>query len=240
MQVGTIALDRTRGEVQVGATRIRLQRQPFEILSALLERPGEVVTRQELRHRLWPDGTFVDFEHSLNAAIKRLRAAIGDDASRPTFVETVPRRGYRYMADSCQPHAPTRARLVVLPFNAVSSDVSCEQFSDALTEEVIVQLAGARSAVDIVAPWSSSGVRPYSRARDIGESLDASRLFEGSTRLEGTRARITARLIDTASEVQLWSATYDRTLEDPMSVQADVGGAVASAILSELSSMGPG
>ena len=64
----------------------------------MLERPGDVVTREELRQRLWPDGTFVDFEHSLNAAVKRLRAALGDDADNPRFVETLPRRGYRFIA----------------------------------------------------------------------------------------------------------------------------------------------
>src|SRR6187399_3308407 len=76
---------------------VRLQEQPLEILRMLLERSGDVVTRDELRQRLWPDGTFVDFEHSLNAAIKRLRAALGDDADNPRFVETVPRRGYRFV-----------------------------------------------------------------------------------------------------------------------------------------------
>src|SRR5262245_62774637 len=76
---------------------VRLQEQPLEILRLMLERPGEVITRDELRQRLWPDGTFVDFEHSLNAAIKRLRAALGDDADKPMFIETVPRRGYRFV-----------------------------------------------------------------------------------------------------------------------------------------------
>src|SRR5215813_8615207 len=76
-------------------TRLRLQEQPFRILQMLLERPGRVVTRDELRAALWPSGTFVDFEHSLNAAIKRLRAALGDNAETPLYIETVPRRGYR-------------------------------------------------------------------------------------------------------------------------------------------------
>ena len=71
---------------------------PVEILMVMLDRPGDVVTREELRQRLWPAGTFVDFEHSLNAAIKRLRAALGDDADNPRFVETLHRRGYRFIA----------------------------------------------------------------------------------------------------------------------------------------------
>lgn len=100
LRVGGFELDPRSRELRDGTTRIRLQGQPFEILCALLERPGDVVTRDELRLRLWPNGTFVDFDHSINAAIKRLRAALGDDAVRPTFVETVPRCGYRYIAAS--------------------------------------------------------------------------------------------------------------------------------------------
>src|SRR6478735_8016210 len=91
-------LDLRARELRSGNVRVRLQEQPFEILRMLLDRPGDVVTRDELRHRLWPEGTFVDFEHSLNAAIKRLRAALGDDADNPRFIETMPRRGYRFIA----------------------------------------------------------------------------------------------------------------------------------------------
>ena len=78
--------------------KLKLQEQPFEVLSLLLERPGEVVTREELRDRLWPADTFVDFDHSVNAAIKRLRDALGDSADNPLFVETLARRGYRFIA----------------------------------------------------------------------------------------------------------------------------------------------
>ena len=74
-----------------------MQEQPFQVLAQLLERPGEVVTREDLRNHLWPADTFVDFDHSLNAAIRRLRDALGDSAENPTFVETVARRGYRFL-----------------------------------------------------------------------------------------------------------------------------------------------
>ena len=94
----SLALHEPARELLVGSSRIRLQEQPFQILQLLLERAGAVVTRDELRDRLWPDGTFVDFEHSLNAAVKRLRAVLGDDAKEPTFIETLPRRGYRWIA----------------------------------------------------------------------------------------------------------------------------------------------
>jgi DNA-binding winged helix-turn-helix (wHTH) protein len=93
-----VALYEPARELMKGGARIRLQEQPFQILRLLLTRAGGVVTREELRDRLWPNGTFVDFEHSLNAAVKRLRAALGDDAKAPRYIETLPRRGYRWIA----------------------------------------------------------------------------------------------------------------------------------------------
>jgi len=92
-----VAVHEPTRELLTGTARIRLQEQPFQILQLLLARPGAVVTREQLRDRLWPNGTFVDFEHSLNAAVKRLRAALGDDAKAPRYIETLPRRGYRWM-----------------------------------------------------------------------------------------------------------------------------------------------
>lgn len=95
---GVFELDLKAGELRRHGHKIKLQEQPFQILVELLERPGEVVTREELRNRLWPADTFVDFDHSLNAAIRRLRDALGDSAENPAFVETVARRGYRFLA----------------------------------------------------------------------------------------------------------------------------------------------
>src|SRR4051812_9284933 len=117
-------LDVRSRELRKGKDRIRLQEQPFEILRLMLARPGDVITREELAQHLWPKGTFVDYEHSLNAAVKRLRAALGDDADHPRFVETLPRRGYRFIAPlgggesiAIAPVAPDyRVRLAVLPF----------------------------------------------------------------------------------------------------------------------------
>lgn len=95
---GVFELDLHAGELRRGGIKVKLQEQPFQVLSLLLERPGEVVTREELRDRLWHADTFVDFDHGLNAAIKRLRNTLGDSADNPTFVETVARRGYRFLA----------------------------------------------------------------------------------------------------------------------------------------------
>jgi Tol biopolymer transport system component/DNA-binding winged helix-turn-helix (wHTH) protein len=100
------------GELRKQGQKVKLQEQPFQVLALLLERPGEVVTREELRTRLWPADTFVDFDHSLNAAIKRLRDALGESADAPIFIETMARRGYRFVAPAtCQHGEAARGSL---------------------------------------------------------------------------------------------------------------------------------
>ena len=98
VQFGNFEADLRTGELRRDGSRIKLQEQPFRVLALLLQQPGEVVSREELRKELWPADTFVDFDHSLNAAIRRLRDALGDSAENPKFVETVARRGYRFLA----------------------------------------------------------------------------------------------------------------------------------------------
>ena len=94
---GAFVLDVRTGELRKGSTRLRVPDQSIEVLKALLERPGELVTRDELRQRLWADDTFVDFEQGLNGVVRRLRDALGDSAETPLFIETLPRRGYRFI-----------------------------------------------------------------------------------------------------------------------------------------------
>jgi DNA-binding winged helix-turn-helix (wHTH) protein len=91
------AVDLRAQELYKKGRRIKLQIQPFQVLALLLEQPGEVVTREELQKRLWPADTFVDFDHSLNTAVKKLRQALGDDIKKPRYVETLPKRGYRFL-----------------------------------------------------------------------------------------------------------------------------------------------
>src|SRR5262245_25686963 len=98
LRFGLFELDPVERWIKRKGAPVRLQDQPFLVLTLLLENPGEIVTREELRHRLWPDGTYVDFEGSLNAVLKRLRAALNDDPDQPRFIETVPKRGYRFIA----------------------------------------------------------------------------------------------------------------------------------------------
>jgi len=124
-------VDLSSGELRKNGCRIRLQPQPFQLLTLLLERPGEVVTREEVCRKLWPDGTFVDFDHGLGTAIKKIREALCDSAEKPRFIETLPRRGYRFIgnirqptvriADSKPPTTPViHERKRTLPWEAVA------------------------------------------------------------------------------------------------------------------------
>jgi DNA-binding winged helix-turn-helix (wHTH) protein len=94
---GDFAIDPHAGELFKKGTKIKLQQQPFQVLAILLERPGDLVKREELRQRIWPADTFVDFDHSLNTAVKKLRQALGDGTQKPRYVETLPRKGYRFL-----------------------------------------------------------------------------------------------------------------------------------------------
>ena len=110
VRFGAFQLDLRTGELRKSGTRINLPEQPFQVLKALLDRPGDLVTREELRQRLWPAETVVDFEHGLNAAVRRLRDALGDSAEMPRFVETLPRRGYRFIAPVAPGDEPPPSR----------------------------------------------------------------------------------------------------------------------------------
>lgn len=122
---GVFELDLSAGELRKGGVKLRLQGQPFQVLALLLDRAGDVVTREELQQKLWPSDTFVDFDHSLNTAINKVREALGDSASSPRYVETLARRGYRFIAP-VQNEAPQSAVSVVstvAPEEAAASTV---------------------------------------------------------------------------------------------------------------------
>ncbi|MBZ5567234.1 MAG: winged helix-turn-helix domain-containing protein [Acidobacteriia bacterium] len=106
---GIYQADLRSGELRKNGAKLKLQEQPFQVLAMLLERPGEVVTREELRQRLWLADTFVDFDHSLNTAMNKLRDALGDSAANPRFIETLAKRGYRFIAPVQATAAPDEA-----------------------------------------------------------------------------------------------------------------------------------
>src|SRR5277367_5285439 len=99
VRFGTFEVSLHSGELRKAGVKIRVQQQPLKLLEVLLERPGKVVTREELRSRVWPNDSFGDFDQAVNIAIAKLRSALGDSAENPRFIETLPKRGYRFIAD---------------------------------------------------------------------------------------------------------------------------------------------
>jgi TolB-like protein len=236
----SFALDVRSRELRIGDRSVMLQAQPFELLRVLLDRAGDVVEREDLRRRLWPDGTFVDYEHGLNAAIKRLRNILGDDAVNPRFIETIPRRGYRFIAPAFGgvSHRPIRAethavRLAVLPFAQMGP---VNTYADVLSDEVRAQVARKCAGAVSVISRSSSMLFEHQpqRASVIGERLHADYLLEGSIRSDGDRVRITASLIETAGETHVWSDTVERRATDTLSAQVDVATRLAQSLTRKL------
>src|SRR5437763_1932874 len=112
IRFGPYELDLRSAELRKNEVRIRLQDQPFQILVALLERPGEVVLRQEIRNKLWPDDTVVEFDHGINAAVRRLREALCESVEKPRYIETLARKGYRFIGKvEAEPRTPTELPL---------------------------------------------------------------------------------------------------------------------------------
>ena len=143
LHFGVFEVDLKACELRKHGLRLKLSEQPFQILSVLLENPGEIVTRDELRSRLWPGDTFVDFDHGLNNAVMRLREVLGDSSESPRFVETIPRRGYRFIAPVAGPFLPAASTTQAEEVDRqVPAELAKPQLPEAATAEVRSEPAG--------------------------------------------------------------------------------------------------
>jgi adenylate cyclase len=243
VRFGIFELDLQTSELRKSGVVLRLPPQPFKVLALLASRPSQLVTRDELRDQIWGKDTFVDFEHGLNFAIKKIRDTLGDDAETPRYVETLPRRGYRFIAPvngvpaSSKSQTSTRriASVAVLPFINLNADPENEFFADGITEDVIAHLAKIRS-IKVISRTSVMAFKKRDCSlREVGERLGASTLLEGSIRRAGNRVRIIAQLVDGATDEHIWADTYDRDLTDIFAIQTDVALNIANALRAELS-----
>jgi TolB-like protein/DNA-binding winged helix-turn-helix (wHTH) protein len=345
IQFGPFKADLRTEELLRGTERLKLTCQPFHVLMMLLERPGEVVTRAELRQRLWPSDTFVDFDHSLNTCVNRIRRVLGDSAKQPQFLETLPKRGYRliipvqpldgsvtqihhsssggsgHVAEASTPAlsdsdekcpsgelsgsdsmtaaaeshglggtrtgsgvlnqtgplaaicslskgrrrsftlagllipagilllglsetswrrrsrqndqpAPIQS-LAVLPLVNLSADPSQEDLADGVTDTLISDLAklGGLNVTSLTSGRYKMTQKPIA---ELAAELKVSALVKGSVTLHGDRVRVTARLIQTEPERQLWAAEYEHDLEEFRTAQTEIGHAIAEEIARRL------
>jgi TolB-like protein len=218
--------------------RVPLRHKSLALLTALLEHPGEVVTRDDLRHRLWGDDVFVDFDNNLNTVLGRLREALNDSAERPSFIETLPKRGYRFIAQvhpvpcTSADAAERRARLLVLPFVNLSGDPAEEYFSDAMTDEIITAIA-ALSSLHLGVIARTTAMRYKGTHKDverIGRELTVDYVLEGGVRRAGDRVTINVQLIQVQDQTHLFAKEYDAEMRDVFKVYNCIAQAIATHI----------
>ena len=233
IRFGAFEVDLHAGELRRRGVKIRLQEQPFRILEMLLANPGKLVTREELRARLWPSNSFVDFDHGLNKAIAKLREALGDSAESPRFVETIPRRGYRMI--STPPKASGRIEsLAVLPLEDLSHDPAQEYFADGLTEALITSLGhiGALRVTSRITAMTYKGT--HKPLPEIARELGVDGVVAGTVLRARGRVRISAQLISAHDDTLLWAESYERDARHILQLQAEVARAIAAEIQAKL------
>jgi TolB-like protein/Tfp pilus assembly protein PilF len=217
--------------------RVRLRDQSLTVLRALLERPGRVVTREELRRRLWPDEVYVDFDNILNTAVARLRDALGDSAERPRYIETLPRHGYRFIAPVQEVTPPDstlarRPRLLVLPFLNTSGDAGQDYFASAMTDEILTELASfAPDGLAVIARTTSFHYKDTRKdLAAIARELNLDYVIEGGARRDAGNAMLNVQLIRVADQAHVWASRYEARLGDLHRVERAVADAVGAAL----------
>src|SRR5262249_1830933 len=229
VRFGEFEFDTSGGELHRQGTRLKLQEQPVQLLRMLIQRAGEIVAREELRQQIWPSDTFVDFDHGINNAIKRLRESLGDTADTPLYIETLPRRGYRFIG-KIEKETPKFRSLAVLPLENLSHDPEQEYFADGLTEALITTLAKIGDLRVVSRTSSMLYKRARKPLREVARELEVDAIVEGTVLRAGARVRITAQLIDPLQETHLWAESYERDLSDVLALQAEVAHAIAREV----------
>lgn len=221
--------------------QISLERIPMELLLLLVERRGQLVTRDEIIEKLWGKDVFLDVDNSINTGIRKLRGILRDNHRRPTFILTVVGMGYRFVArvsEVTRPPAapPHRAMLAVLPFENLSNNPEQEYFSDGLTEETISRLGQMNPEhLSVIARTSSMAYKHTNKSiAEIGRDLGVDYILESSVRRDGQQIRITAQLIRVDDQTHLWASSYDRDAGSFLGVQSELGQAIAQQVKVQL------
>lgn len=234
VRFGAFEADVSSGELRKHGLKIKLPDQSFQVLVMLLERPRQVLTREELRKKLWPADTFVDFDHGLNNAMNRLREALGDSAEAPRFIETLPRRGYRFIApvETAGPatSAPRVESIAVLPLENLSGELSQDYFADGMTDALITSLAQIAS-LRVISRTSAMRFKGTHRSLpEIAQELRVDAVVEGTVVRSENRVRVDVQLILAATDTHLWAASYERDLREIIALQSELACAIAGEI----------
>ena len=220
LRFGAFELHPGSGELRRHGDLVKLPPQPFKVLEVLVRRGGEVVTREEIREHVWHGDTFVDFDQGLNFCIRQIREALGDTAESPQFIETLPRRGYRFVvpvesADIERREAPTR--LIVLPFRMLRPDAETDFLAFSLPDALTNSLSGLESLVVrsslAASRFGGDGLDP----RKIGAEADVDVIVTGTLLRAGDGIRVSSQLTDASAGTLLWSHATRSACRRPVS-----------------------
>ena len=246
IRFGAFELDAANGELRKAGVSLKIHPQPLQVLHLLAQHAGQVVTREEIQRCLWGENTFVDFERGINFCVNQIRGTLGDDAEKPRYVETLPRRGYRFIAPvkigvalappavaaqiSRRPMDEISPSVAVLPLENLSGDPAQDYFADGMTETLITEL-GKISALRVI---SRQSMMQYKRTKksvpQIADELKISAIVEGSVLRLGDRVRVSVQLIDAVPERHLWAESYDRQVHDILALHGEIARTVAKEI----------
>lgn len=245
VRFGVFEFDLKSAELLKQGRRVRLSGQPAQILACLLERPGQLVTRRELEQALWPAGTHVNFGQSLNAAVKRLRFVLGDSPDKPVFIETMSRRGYRFIAPASPPQHSTALItqpahavdcIAVLPFENATAGPDADYLVDGLTEALINALSRlpglrvlARSTV-----FRYRGKRIDGRA--LGRKLGASAVLLGRVSQRDYELIVGTELVDVRNGWLIWGEQFTHKASDILLIESELSARITGKLRSELAS----
>jgi len=219
IRFGVFELDTGTGELRKRGVKLRLTDQAYRILKALLEQPGEIVTRARLKERVWSDGTFVDFESAINKSVSQLRTVLGDSGQNPRFIETMAKRGYRFIAP-IQPSGQSdiSPSIIVFPFENLTGDSAQTYFADGLTDMLTTAL-GQSKGFRVVSRTSAKASMTASMSLSaIGREFRVDSAIEGSVICLEPKLCVTVRLVDIHSGLLIWQSEYDSEIGSLLSL----------------------
>ena len=215
--------------------------QPLRLLQLLLQYPGQTVSREQIQKCLWGENTFVDVERGINFCINQIRASLGDNAEKPRYVETVPRRGYRFVAPvEAEATSGSGAKgnsgrkefrsIGVLPFENLSGDPTQDYFADGMSEALTTEL-GKISALRVISRQSMVQYKGAKKTMpEIARELNVDTVVEGSVLRAGERIRVAVQLIEAELDRHLWANSYEREARDVLALHGDVARNVVKKI----------
>ena len=234
-------LDVASSQLRRGGVLSKLQPQPAKVLVMLASNPGVLITREQLRQHIWGDDTFVDFEQALNFCVRQIRESLDDDAKSPRFIETLPRRGYRFLVtpqtvDQLETPSNAALRIGVMPFGHSGSQPDPDYFSGELTGELMSMLSRlSRGRMRVIARETMLRAKKEGMTlQRLREELSLDYLLEGTVRRFADRIRIAVELTDVKDQTLVWAEAYERRPMDLFSIQSEVARRVVRSLAIEL------